>query len=587
MGKVLLLGVGVFCLGLCLNGQHLQEQARIQYYESMLEGKGTTPDRKVAYFDSIVNLLSVVEDVDRACFYKIEKLKLLYSENAYLEAYRTGTEVLDFINQKRELSERDIEHKAYAHLILAKCCSNFSLHDESISNLYSILEYPDNPFVIEAYSHLAFVFMDMNQLEQSRMFNYKALAALAGADSLVVLHSSSKVYNNLAGYHYNQHRLDSALFYLNLSVQYFDYALDISSKAYIYHNMAYIYQLMGEYSMAEDYFEIAIDLSKSDPYRQARYQQNLASLFGKNGDVQKAEVYYRKALQTAEEINDRQVKGNVLIELSRLYYLKGFYKRAWEYMERGVMLKDSVFNNESMEKIAIISQRFDNQRIVLEKELLEKELQLARFAIQRRTLLLSVFIMLIVLISVLTFVQIRKIRRNSALHIERERRAATESARREYASTLDESNRKLASNALLFVRTNEMLSNLRANLKSLSLLKNVAERNEVIREIEFIIHRYSADQDWEEFKFHFEQIHPSFYINLNKVNLKLSNTEQRICALLVLNMTAKEIAQITNRSVRTVESMIYRLRKDLNIPVEVKTVEYLRRFLDRDLERPE
>ncbi|MDR1739137.1 MAG: hypothetical protein LBR45_00060 [Bacteroidales bacterium] len=40
-------------------------------------------------------------------------------------------------------------------------------------------------------------------------------------------------------------------------------------------------------------------------------------------------------------------------------------------------------------------------------------------------------------------------------------------------------------------------------------------------------------------------------------------------------MSSKEIAQITNRSVRTIETAVYKIRKKLSIPTEMRLSEFL------------
>ena len=46
-------------------------------------------------------------------------------------------------------------------------------------------------------------------------------------------------------------------------------------------------------------------------------------------------------------------------------------------------------------------------------------------------------------------------------------------------------------------------------------------------------------------------------------------------------MGTKEIAELTNRSVRTVETSIYKIRKKLGMGTEDKTSDFLRRFLEK------
>ena len=84
---------------------------------------------------------------------------------------------------------------------------------------------------------------------------------------------------------------------------------------------------------------------------------------------------------------------------------------------------------------------------------------------------------------------------------------------------------------------------------------------------------------WDEFELCFNQVHSSFFTRLHEVCPDLSRTEQRICALLVLNLSVKEIAGITHRSVRTVEASIYQIRKKMSIPTGTGTLAFLQDFL--------
>ena len=52
-----------------------------------------------------------------------------------------------------------------------------------------------------------------------------------------------------------------------------------------------------------------------------------------------------------------------------------------------------------------------------------------------------------------------------------------------------------------------------------------------------------------------------------------------VSVALVLNLTSKEIALITNRAARTVDTIKYSLRKKMQVDESMPTVAYLRKFL--------
>lgn len=72
------------------------------------------------------------------------------------------------------------------------------------------------------------------------------------------------------------------------------------------------------------------------------------------------------------------------------------------------------------------------------------------------------------------------------------------------------------------------------------------------------------------------QVYKSFFDNLHSVAPNLTQGEIRMSAFVSMNLTAKEIASLTNRSVRTVETLKYRLAKKLLIPADTLLYEYLR-----------
>ena len=63
----------------------------------------------------------------------------------------------------------------------------------------------------------------------------------------------------------------------------------------------------------------------------------------------------------------------------------------------------------------------------------------------------------------------------------------------------------------------------------------------------------------------FDSVHREFYKHLYQVCPALTPSEVKICGYIRSGMSAKEIADSTHRSVRTVQSIIYNARKKLKI----------------------
>ncbi len=70
---------------------------------------------------------------------------------------------------------------------------------------------------------------------------------------------------------------------------------------------------------------------------------------------------------------------------------------------------------------------------------------------------------------------------------------------------------------------------------------------------------------WEEFEYRFQHLHSGFYDRLNQRFPGLTINERRLCAFLKLDMTTKEISDITGQSVRAIHMARIRLRNKLGL----------------------
>ncbi|OPC00283.1 diguanylate cyclase [Elizabethkingia ursingii] len=76
----------------------------------------------------------------------------------------------------------------------------------------------------------------------------------------------------------------------------------------------------------------------------------------------------------------------------------------------------------------------------------------------------------------------------------------------------------------------------------------------------------------------FRQFFPFFYDNLLEVNPNMNNEEFKLCALLKLGFTTKDIAEYNHLAVRTVQGRKNRLRKSFNIPSDTDLYIWIENF---------
>jgi DNA-binding CsgD family transcriptional regulator len=87
-------------------------------------------------------------------------------------------------------------------------------------------------------------------------------------------------------------------------------------------------------------------------------------------------------------------------------------------------------------------------------------------------------------------------------------------------------------------------------------------------EIQKLIQDLGKSEDtafFDEFETRFTGVHEDFYIALNNHCSNLTPHELKICALIRLNISSKEMARLTNRTVGTIDNTRSQIRRKLHL----------------------
>jgi DNA-binding CsgD family transcriptional regulator len=126
--------------------------------------------------------------------------------------------------------------------------------------------------------------------------------------------------------------------------------------------------------------------------------------------------------------------------------------------------------------------------------------------------------------------------------------------------------KELTTHALHLAHKNEVLLDLKSQLEELKAdSKNARQYQKIINHINLDINN---DNNWEQFRAYFEDVHKDFNAKVMRNYPDLSNNDLRLMSLLKMNLSSKEIASILNISVEGVKKARYRLRKKLNLNTE-------------------
>ncbi len=124
----------------------------------------------------------------------------------------------------------------------------------------------------------------------------------------------------------------------------------------------------------------------------------------------------------------------------------------------------------------------------------------------------------------------------------------------------------------IFSYINDELNKIHEEIKSIETKKN-------IRKLQLKINQsVERDDYWKKFEENFDLVHDNFFKNLKEDYPYLTNNERKLCAFLKMNLSSKEIAELTNISVRSVELNRYRLRKRLGMDRDDSLNEWLQKY---------
>ncbi|MGN6163962.1 MAG: triple tyrosine motif-containing protein, partial [Flavisolibacter sp.] len=139
-------------------------------------------------------------------------------------------------------------------------------------------------------------------------------------------------------------------------------------------------------------------------------------------------------------------------------------------------------------------------------------------------------------------------------------------------------NTELASTTLNLIQKGEMLVKVKEEFVRMKKTGEADKESDDYKKIIRMLGEDKLKKNWEEFAVHFDKVHSDFLVSLKSQYPNLTPSELKLCAYLRLNLSSKEIAQIMNITIKSVELGRYRLRKKLQIPSEVNLFNFLLNF---------
>lgn len=327
----------------------------------------------------------------------------------------------------------------------------------------------------------------------------------------------------------------------------------------IYDNLGWGYAQQDSLDLAEYYYNKSLDISRQ--YGETSLigltLRHLGELYNKKGEYSKALQYMEDAIEISEETGTRKKLIGDLLEISKAYAGLERYKKAYEYHQDYHKLHDEILNKETIERMNELEVQYQTEK--KEKELIIKQNEIELLGERKQKadneklfLIISLVGSTALAIAIIYGLR-QKMKRNKVM-------------RQKMDKDLEFKEKELTTHALHLAHKNEVLLDLKSQLEELKAdSKNARQYQKIINHINLDINN---DNNWEQFRAYFEDVHKDFNAKVMRNYPDLSNNDLRLMSLLKMNLSSKEIASILNISVEGVKKARYRLRKKLNLNTE-------------------
>lgn len=302
------------------------------------------------------------------------------------------------------------------------------------------------------------------------------------------------------------------------------------------------------------------------------------------GNEPAAEASYLDGLELAMEHYLRPEEMDASRLLYKLYKSQGRMDQALYFLEKFTVLKDSVFSEQSARLINEFEVKYETEKKEKQNQLLLAENRL-RKQNQHFSILAIIILLLLsgslfwafvlkrksLLQSRALFVKEKEVNQLKLESVEahnqhlRESLFAEEEIKKLQAKNLERQKQELTTATMLIANKNEVFEKLRLlaeQIKENGSQDGLSKAIEIVAEID---RQTDLNDQWEQFKIHFESIHRSFFENLRNINGCLTQNDLQLCAYIRLNLSTKEISRLMNITPESVNTHRYRLRKKLKL----------------------
>lgn len=376
-------------------------------------------------------------------------------------------------------------------------------------------------------------------------------------------------YNSLGSLYELKNQKDSSEVYYKRAVAEFE---KTNNSAYLptsYIKMGTLALQKGQKENSWKYYNKALTLAQTSQNKQAQVIAQMAQgkwfLTFENNTLQ-AEENFNIALQISKALTDKTFEIKAIEALIEVKNKQGNYFEVAQLQKKVIQIKDAFYSFEREQIVKSLEVQFEVAEKDRKLELVSKENQVAS--------LTNYLLGAIVLLFVIGFLYFRRVYKrdklllstNEALVIALEEQKKLK--QQQFENDIDHKESQLSAITIQMLQKNEIIEE----------IKEVIQKKEINAEAQLskIVKRYATqDSNWNDFDKNFESVNKNFYSKLKQKYPNISANDLKICALIKLNLSIKEMASILNISPDSVKTARHRLRKKLQLTTEENLTDFI------------
>ncbi len=570
----------LFCFHISTSANHTVRERLLDFSIQFAQEEATSPNdvRELQHIKA--NNVS-----DDAAFNAMRLFgRELFIQGKPVDAFEYFKQALAIISEVDNPSHEGLIFKANCNLMLGVTSNEVGMHSLSmeyyLNGLKIAEKLEDNELLGNFYNNIGACYSRINDYAKAEPYFNKSLETNLKTGCKTKISTN---YSNLSEVRMKAGDIDGAIDFALKAVQCLDEKKNPEDYYAIQAHLGFLYLQKMEFDMAYVWLsnaykhQLKIE-SKANLFETCLMLMNLYAATGKTDSL---DLYKEETASIVNEINNPALRIRFYEGVSRLFHSRGETEKAYEISQRLIALKDSVYKAENLARMERVHNIYEIEKKALAKEhAIEKWNPVVVFFTMGTVVL--ILAALLVWITIIRHraqcVQREKDEATALLAQVREMRINEERQQKEKAElNLNEQQRRLTAITLEKIKTSQQIDE--ALTEARQVLLNIPSRdNNTKQKIKNVIAKLTGlanEANWDEFLHYFTMVHPDFYRRLDDKHPDLTSKDRKLCALIALGLPTKDIASITSREVRSVETSRNRLRKKLALPSDVNLEDYM------------